>query len=57
MSYLEGDYPEFLPRFEKAFIEAHKDFVESFKTINLLKSHRTMCSKLKLWSKPRTSQR
>ncbi|MEE9176450.1 MAG: Gfo/Idh/MocA family oxidoreductase [Thermodesulfobacteriota bacterium] len=26
MSYLEGDYPEFLPRFEKAFIQAHKHF-------------------------------
>ena len=26
MSYPEGEYPEFLPRFEKAFIQAHKHF-------------------------------
>ncbi|MEM7009223.1 MAG: Gfo/Idh/MocA family oxidoreductase [Thermodesulfobacteriota bacterium] len=35
MSYLEGEYPEFLPRFEKAFISAHKDFADciSSKTV------------------------
>jgi len=28
MSYPKGDYPEFLPRFEKAFVEAHKHFAD-----------------------------
>ena len=31
MTYPEGDYPEFLPRFEKAFISAHKNFVSCVK--------------------------
>jgi hypothetical protein len=28
MSYLEGDYPEFLPRFDKTYRRAHKQFRE-----------------------------
>ena len=28
MSYPQGDYPEFLPRFKKAYFEAHKHFQE-----------------------------
>jgi len=31
MSYPEGEYPEFLPRFEKAYIESHKQFGEAVK--------------------------
>ena len=31
MSYLEGDYPEFLPRFKKAYTEAHRHFQEAVK--------------------------
>ena len=29
MSYLKGDYPEFLPRFKTAYTDAHKDFQAS----------------------------
>jgi scyllo-inositol 2-dehydrogenase (NAD+) len=33
MSYPEGEYPEFLPRFEKAFIQAHKHFASAVENI------------------------
>ena len=29
MSYPEGEYPEFLPRFEKAYVQSHRSFVEA----------------------------
>jgi predicted dehydrogenase len=32
MSYLTGDYPEFLPRFDIAYREAHKQFREAVET-------------------------
>ena len=31
MSYPEGDYPEFLPRFKKAYVGSHKHFIEAVK--------------------------
>ncbi len=31
MSYPKGDYPEFLPRFKKAYLEAHKHFQTAVK--------------------------
>ena len=31
MSYPKGEYPEFLPRFNKAYVESHKQFGEAVK--------------------------